>query len=79
MLVDQIRIITDQIPDTIEKIIYEIQALAANGKRSWSKVVFDNRYEIQKYFTNEGFTVIPALSKDKFPKFPPDPILTISW
>jgi hypothetical protein len=57
MLIDQIKLLSNTTPGIIEKIIYEIQALAANGWHSWTKSVFSNEEEIIKYFTDEGFSV----------------------
>ena len=81
MLVDQIRIITDQIPDTIERIIYEIQVCACRGVRSWKIACrgHENSKKIVDYFTKEGFAV-ETLDKgpdDKF--FPDSTVITISW
>lgn len=81
MLIDQIRIITDQIPDTIEKIIYEIQAYACNGVRSWQTACknHETSKKIVDYFTKEGFTVetLDTGPDDKF--FPDSTVITISW
>lgn len=70
MLVDQIKMLSNRVPDTIEKILYEIQALAANGWHSWTKSVYSNQEEIIKYFTEEGFDV-------KWDK--ESSVMTISW
>lgn len=70
MLIDSIKILSNTIPNTIEKIIYEIQALAVNGWHSWMKSVFSNEEEIVKYFTQEGFSV--NWNKETN-------IITISW
>lgn len=58
MLIDQIKVLMHEIPGRIEKIIYEIQALAANGQHCWSKAVHSGEEEIIEYFKSEGFKVI---------------------
>lgn len=57
MLIDQIRVLTHEIPGRIEKIIYEIQALAVNGRHCWCEQVLSGEEEIIKYFKKEGFEV----------------------
>lgn len=69
MLIDQFKVLTNEIPETIEKILYEMQALAVNGKQRWSGVVFNNLNNIKRFFIEQGFNV----SVDKFH------VLTISW
>ena len=69
MLINQFKVLTNEIPETIEKILYEMQALAVNGKQHWSGVVFNNINNIKRFFTEQGFNV----SVDKFH------VLTISW
>ena len=66
MLIDQFRVLTNETPDTIERILYEMQALAVKGKQRWSGVVFNN---FKRFFIEQGFNV----SIDKFH------VLTISW
>lgn len=69
MLIDQFRVLTNETPDTIERILYEMQALAVKGKQHWSGVVFNNLNNIKRFFIEQGFNV----SIDKFH------VLTISW
>ena len=69
MLIDQFRVLTNETPDTIERILYEMQALAVKGKQRWSGVVFNNLNNIKRFFIEQGFNV----SVDKFH------VLTISW
>ena len=58
MLIDQIKVLMYEIPGRIEKIIYEIQALAVNGQHCWAKAVHSGEEEIIEYFKGEGFKVI---------------------
>jgi hypothetical protein len=74
MLVDQIRILTNEIPGKIEKIIYEIQFLAVSGIHHFESVVFSGEEEIVKYFTEEGFTVKTHKDIDSG-----GTVITISW
>lgn len=81
MLIDQIRTLTNQTPDIIERIIYEIQVCACRGTHSWKIACksHENSKKIVNYFTKEEFTV-ETLDKgpdDKF--FPDSTVITISW
>jgi len=69
MLIDQFRVLTNETPDTIERILYEMQTLAVKGRQHWSGVVFNNINNIKRFFIEQGFNV----SVDKFH------VLTISW
>ena len=67
MLIDQIKVLMHEIPGRIEKIIYEIQALAANGQHCWSKAVHSGEEEI--------IFSIPLRMSDSiaYPPTPPSP------